>query len=67
MGRGFKEWLNDTRIEHAKRLLLESDLPILEICYECGYNTPSQFIRMFKRSTEVSPSEYRKRGGASSN
>jgi AraC-like DNA-binding protein len=57
MGRGFKEWLNDTRIEHAKRLLLESDLPILEICYECGYNTPSQFIRMFKRSTEVSPSE----------
>lgn len=60
MGKGFKEWLNDARIEHAKGLLLESDLPILEICYECGYNTPSQFIRMFKRATEMPPSEYRR-------
>ena len=60
MGKGFKEWLNDTRTEHAKGLLLESDSPILEICYECGYNTPSQFIRMFKRATELSPSKYRK-------
>jgi len=65
MGKGFKEWLNDTRIEHAKGLLLESDLPVLEICYECGYNTPSQFIRMFKRATEMPPSEYRKCGCAS--
>ena len=65
MRKGFKEWLNDMRIEHAKGLLLESDLPVLEICYECGYHTPSQFIRMFKRATEMSPSEYRKCGGAS--
>ena len=65
MGKGFKEWLNDMRIEHAKGLLLESDLPVLEICYECGYNTPSQFIRMFKRATDTSPSRYRKYGSAS--
>ena len=60
MGKCFKEWLNEARIEHAKGLLLESDLSILEICYECGYNTPSQFIRMFKRATEMPPSEYRR-------
>ena len=60
MGKPFKAWLNETRIEHAKGLLLESDLPILEICYECGYNTPSQFIRTFKKELGVSPSKYRK-------
>ena len=60
MGELFKTWLNNTRIEHAKSLLTESTLPILEICYECGYNTPSQFIKMFKRHEGMTPSQYRK-------
>lgn len=60
-GKSFKKWLNSVRIEHAKRLLEENRLPILEICYECGYNTPSQFIKMFKRETGVTPTEYKKR------
>ena len=60
MGKSFKAWLNETRVEHAKSLLTESNLPILEICYECGYNTPSQFIRMFKKVTGLPPSAYRK-------
>ena len=60
MGKSFKVWLNDTRIEHAKGLLTEGDLPLLTICYECGYNTPSQFIRMFKKVTGLPPSVYRK-------
>jgi two-component system response regulator YesN len=60
MGKPFKAWLNDTRVEHAKGLLAESDLPILEIGYECGYNTPSQFIKIFKRATGIPPSVYRK-------
>ena len=61
IGKPFKAWLNDTRVAHAKGLLSESDCPILEICYECGYHTPSQFIRIFKKSTGMSPSAYRKR------
>lgn len=59
-GKSFKQWLNSVRIEHAKRLLEENDMPILEVCYECGYNTPSQFIKMFKRETGTTPTEYRK-------
>ena len=59
MGKTFKAWLNDTRIEHAKSLLTESTLPILEICYECGYSTPSQFIKMFKRQEGTTPKQYR--------
>lgn len=60
MGKTFKAWLNDIRIEHAKSLLTESTLPILEICYECGYSTPSQFIKMFKKHEGMPPSQYRK-------
>ena len=60
VGKSFKQWLNSVRIEHAKRLLEENNMPILEICYECGYNTPSQFIKMFKRETNATPTEYRK-------
>ncbi len=60
VGKNFKAWLNDTRIDHAKSLLRESTLPILEICYECGYTTPSQFIKMFERREGMTPSQYRK-------
>jgi AraC-like DNA-binding protein len=60
-GKSFKKWLNSTRIEYAKRLLEEREMPIIEICFECGYNTPSQFIKMFKRETSMTPTEYRRR------
>ncbi len=60
MGKSFIKWLTEVRIEHAKRFLENSESDILEICYECGYNTPSQFIKMFKRETGITPSGYRK-------
>ena len=59
-GKSFITWVNSVRIEYAKRLLEENDMPILEVCYECGYNTPSQFIKMFKRETGVTPTDYKK-------
>ena len=43
----------------AKSLLEEDELPIIDIGYECGFNTPSQFIRAFKKTVEKTPSEYR--------
>ena len=60
VGKSFINWITEVRIERAKRLLESSELSILDICYECGYNTPSQFIKMFKRETNSTPSEYRK-------
>ncbi|MBO7762682.1 MAG: helix-turn-helix transcriptional regulator [Clostridia bacterium] len=44
----------------TKWQLSKTDTDILNICYDCGYNTPSQFIKMFKRETGITPSEYRK-------
>lgn len=61
VGKSFKQWVTSARIEYAKRLLEEFDQSILEVCYKCGYNTPSQFIEMFKRETGMAPSEYKKK------
>lgn len=55
----FKAYLSDLRIEYAKRLLEEKTLPIIDVGCECGYNTPSQFIRSFKQHTGMTPSAYR--------
>lgn len=55
----FKTYLSDLRIEYAKRLLEERKLPIIDVGCECGYNTPSQFVRAFKQHTGMPPSAYR--------
>lgn len=65
VGKTFIIWLTEIRIDRAKWQLSETDTDILNICYDCGYNTPSQFIKMFKRETGLTPSEYRKRNSSS--
>ncbi len=56
----FTKYLNQIRIEHAKRLLENTDLSVLEISYEAGFNTPTHFYKTFKAQTNVSPKEYKK-------
>jgi len=48
------------RIEEAKRLLEEGTLPFDEISYAAGYEDASFFRRLFKRTTGLSPSQYRR-------
>lgn len=57
----FKRYLISLRLEYAKRLLEENALPIIDVGYECGFNTPSQFYRAFKAETGYTPSAYRKK------
>lgn len=59
-GRSFTKWVNSVRCGHACRLLEETSMPILDICYTCGYNTPSHFFRTFTREKGMTPSEYRR-------
>lgn len=58
-GIGFKQYLTILRIGYAKRLLEEKKLPIIDVGCECGFNTPSQFVRAFKQLTGMTPSAYR--------
>ena len=54
------QFLNEIRIAHACKLLLNSDLSVSEICYDVGYNNISHFNRQFKRITGFTAREYSK-------
>ena len=41
-------------------MLTETDASIAEICYECGFNTLSNFNRQFKEVTLKTPTHYKK-------
>lgn len=54
-------FLNEIRISHACKLLDQTDLTITEVCFKTGFNNVSNFNRMFKRMTGITPREYNKR------
>jgi AraC-like DNA-binding protein len=58
-GKTFIEYINDTRIGYAARWLIEKDLSIAEIAFKCGFNSIANFNRVFKRSKNTTPSQYR--------
>lgn len=57
---GFNEYLNHTRLEHAKTLLKGYELKIKEVAHTCGFVDSNYFCRLFRKNTERSPSEYRR-------
>ena len=59
-GISFKQYMTALRLEYAKQLLEENEIPIIDVGYESGFNTPSQFYRAFKNTYGIAPSEYRK-------
>lgn len=54
------EYLQNLRIEQAKRLLEQSALSVDDISNEAGYEDASFFRRLFKRLTGLAPSDYRR-------
>jgi AraC-like DNA-binding protein len=52
-------FMNQLRINNAKELLIQTDLPIKEIAQFVGYNSLSQFSSIFKRYCLKTPSQYR--------
>ncbi len=57
--RTFIEFLNDIRLGHATRWLLETDMNIAEIAYRCGFNNLGYFNRIFKKEKGCTPSEFK--------
>ena len=60
MGVTIKQYINVMRVKHAKKLLISSDLPIMSICFECGFSSLASFNRNFLETEKISPSAYRK-------
>jgi YesN/AraC family two-component response regulator len=59
--RHFVEYLNEVRISNACKFLLETNLNVSEIAFQCGYKTLSNFNKIFKKTTALSPKEYRQK------
>ncbi|MBO9732699.1 MAG: helix-turn-helix domain-containing protein [Chitinophaga sp.] len=59
-GKTFSQFVNETRISHATKLLIGTDQGIADICYACGFDNISYFNRQFKIYQDQSPREYRK-------
>ena len=55
----FIEFLTNVRVEAAKKLLKETDMKGSDIAYECGFGDPHYFSFIFKKTTGMSPREYR--------
>lgn len=54
------QYITHLRLEHAKQLLQDTDIPVTEIAMQSGYQNVSYFIRSFKKTYGVSPLKYRK-------
>lgn len=61
LGYNFMDYLSELRIEHAKKLLAETDMKISDIVEEIGYINIPGFNKKFKSIEGVSPTSYRKR------
>ncbi len=58
-GTTFKEYLTEIRIKKAKELLRTTSLRSSEISEQIGYNDPHYFSYVFRKSTRLSPKEFR--------
>lgn len=60
MGCTLISYLTNVRIEHAKMLMRDESMNILEISSKVGYNSLSHFIKLFHAHTGMTPKQYRK-------
>lgn len=59
-GKTFISYLTDIRMERAKELLSSSNFKVYEIARQIGYDDEHYFQRVFKKTTKVTPKEYKK-------
>lgn len=58
-GNTFIDSLNEIRLGHATRMLIETTHSVAEISYNCGFNNISNFNRFFKKKKHCTPKEFR--------
>ncbi|GBG10511.1 putative AraC family transcriptional regulator [Paenibacillus agaridevorans] len=59
-GTNFIDHLNGLRMAKAKELLTETARQVSDIAREVGYLNVTSFNRLFKKTTGISPTEYRR-------
>lgn len=64
-GLGIAQYINQLRIEKAKKMILNTDYSIKEIAFRVGFTSDMTFIRVFKQFENVTPGKYKKEGPVS--
>lgn len=59
MGVNTTQYIQNKRVERAKRLLGDTELTITDIYVKCGFESANYFTRVFRNHTGVTPSVYR--------
>ena len=54
------KWIQEQRLEAARVYLESTNLSISEICFRIGYQDVASFVRLFARTTGLTPGEFRK-------
>jgi AraC-like DNA-binding protein len=63
MGIAPRDYLQRTRLEHARRLLETTDFPIAHIAAQTGFASAAHFTHLFRRAMGFTPRDYRKTHG----
>ncbi len=63
-GLSFTSFVTDRKIRKAQTLLTTTNLRLIEISMQCGFEEQSYFTRVFRRSTGMTPKQYRSRFAA---
>ena len=60
-GKSLSDFIVDVRLGVAARKLVDTDEPVSGICFDCGFNTLSNFNRLFRNRKGCSPTEFREK------
>ena len=61
MGVNFITYVTDRKMDLAKEMLVNTDIPVLNIALDLAYNEANYFSKAFKKKTGLTPSEYREK------
>lgn len=64
LGISVKAYIRKRRVSEAAKLISGSSLSLKEIGYRCGFNSQENFIRVFKGTFGIAPSDFRRTGYA---
>ncbi|WP_235548953.1 helix-turn-helix transcriptional regulator [Paenibacillus sp. Soil522] len=53
------QYLTERRLQESKKLLLQTDKSITDICLEVGFQSPSSFSGLFSKRFSMTPSQFR--------
>lgn len=62
-GQNYITYVTDGKIEAAKQMLLDTDMPVINISFELSYGETNYFSKAFKKKVGVTPTEYREHYG----